>query len=67
MRVRAVRDCFVGHHWKQGEEGEYSGPKNKNLEPVKAAKETVREKLKDAVEGTLEGLGEAIGEAKFGE
>jgi hypothetical protein len=38
MRVRAIRDCFVGHHWRQGEEGEYSGPKNKNLEPVKASK-----------------------------
>jgi hypothetical protein len=47
MLVRAVRECFVGHHWKQGDEGEYVGPKNKNLEPVKASKlETVKEEAK---------------------
>jgi hypothetical protein len=47
MQVRCVRDCFVGHRWKQGEVGEYSGPKNKNLEPVKASKlETVKEEAK---------------------
>jgi len=28
----------VGSYHKEGEEFEYSGPKNKNLEPVKQAK-----------------------------
>ncbi len=42
MRVRALCDCFVDRLWKKGEEGEYSGPKNDHLEPIKAPKpETV--------------------------
>jgi len=36
MRVRAIRDCFVGSYRKAGEEFEYEGPKNHHLEPVKA-------------------------------
>jgi hypothetical protein len=46
MRVRAIRDCFVGHHWRQGEEGEYEGPKNKHLETVKTAKPEVVKAVK---------------------
>ncbi len=47
MRVRALQECFVGRRWNKGEEGEYNGPKNDNLEPIKAAKpETVKEEAK---------------------
>lgn len=38
MQVKALRDCFVGDYRKEGEQFEYNGPKNENLEPVKAKK-----------------------------
>lgn len=39
MEVKAIRNCFVdGTLRHEGERFEYSGPKNKNLEPVKAPK-----------------------------
>lgn len=44
MLVRALRDCFVGSYHGAGEEFEYDGPKNENLEPVKTAKRASSEK-----------------------
>lgn len=37
-RVRALQDCYIDQIRRQGEEFEYSGPKNENLEPVKKQK-----------------------------
>lgn len=38
MRVKAIRDCFVGRLRKADAEFEYSGPKNTNLQPLGGAK-----------------------------
>lgn len=44
MRVRALRDCYVGGLRHERDEFDYSGPKNGNLEPVKAPKQPSEEK-----------------------
>lgn len=38
MRVKAIRDCFVGSYRKADEEFDYSGAKNTNLQPLDGAK-----------------------------
>ncbi len=39
MRVKAQRDCYVDNTYRvEGEEFDYSGPKNTNLVPTKKAK-----------------------------
>jgi len=38
MQVKALRDCFVGTYRRAGEEFEFEGPKNTNLQPLGGAK-----------------------------
>lgn len=38
MRVKAIRDCFVGSYRKTDEEFDYSGAENRNLRPLGGAK-----------------------------
>ncbi len=38
MRVKAIQTCFVGSYHDAGEEFEYDGPKNENLQPLDGAK-----------------------------
>jgi hypothetical protein len=37
-RVRALRDCYIDQIRLEGEEFDYTGPKNENLAPTKKAK-----------------------------
>ncbi|HVW78512.1 MAG TPA: hypothetical protein VHB45_12925 [Alloacidobacterium sp.] len=35
MRVKVLRDCFVGSFRKAGEEFDHEGPPNRHLQPLK--------------------------------
>jgi hypothetical protein len=55
MIVKALVDCFVdGGYRKKGEEFDYRGPKNDNLQTAKRAKADAEEQAADAEEKAAE-------------
>lgn len=51
MQVKAVNTCFVdGTYREAGEQFEYTGPKNDNLEPVQAKKQATQKQGDEAAE-----------------